>query len=157
MEPLSDCDYMREALREAAKAGEMGEIPIGAVIVKDGEILARAHNLKETRQDPTAHAEMVAISEAVARLGYWRLEGATMYVTLEPCPMCAGALVMARVQRLVYGAADPKAGAVGSLMDIARHPGLNHRLEVKAGVLEEESAGLMKEFFRKLRKKDAER
>lgn len=154
---MDDTAYMREALKEAVRAAEQGEVPIGAVLVLDGEIVARAHNMKETWGDPTAHAEMVALHQALSHLHYRRLEEATIYVTVEPCPMCAGALVMARLRRLVYGAPDPKAGAVGSIVDIARHPRLNHRLEVKAGVLAEEAAQLLRAFFQQLRNPTAER
>jgi len=142
---------MRAALAEAEAAAAMGEIPIGAVIVRDGELLAAGHNLRETQRDPTAHAEMVAIRRAAERLGAWRLTGTTLYVTIEPCPMCAGALVLARVERLVYGAADPKAGACGTLWNLVQDPRLNHRLAVTAGVLEEECRAIIQGFFRRLR------
>lgn len=154
MAERSDEDYMREALAEAIRGGQRGEIPIGAVLVLEGQIVARAHNLKEARQDPTAHAELLAISEAAQRLGHWRLTGATLYVTVEPCPMCAGAMVLARISRLVYGAPDPKAGAVDSLMDVVRHPGLNHSVQVTGGVLAEECGEVMRDFFRALREKE---
>lgn len=144
---MTDEDYMREALALARRGYELGEVPIGAVIVYDGQIVAASHNLKEARRDPTAHAEMVAISAATQALGRWRLTGCMMYVTIEPCAMCAGALVLARIDRLVYGAADPKAGAVGSIMDIARHERLNHRVEVTGGVLAEECGALVSTFF----------
>lgn len=144
---MADEDYMREALALARQGYELGEVPIGAVIVCDGQIVASAHNLKEARLDPTAHAEMVAITAATQALGRWRLTGCTMYVTIEPCAMCAGALVLARIDRLVYGAADPKAGAVGSVMDIVRHERLNHRVEVTGGVLAGECGALMSTFF----------
>lgn len=147
-----DEQLMRLALNEARLAIASGEVPIGAVVIgPEGEVLGRGHNLRESLQDPTAHAEILAIREAARRVGSWRLTGTTLYATIEPCPMCAGALVLARVERLVYGAPDPKAGAVDSLMDIVRDERLNHRLEVAGGVLEDECAGLMKEFFRKLR------
>ena len=141
------------ALAEARKAYELGEVPIGAVVVKDGEVIATAYNLRETGHDATAHAEVLAIRRACEKIGHWRLTGATLYVTIEPCPMCAGALVMSRVDRLVYGAADYKAGAVESLFNITNHSGLNHRIEVRAGVREEECRNLMKDFFRERRKK----
>lgn len=141
------------ALVEARKAYELGEVPIGAVVVKDGEVIATAYNLRETGHDATAHAEVLAIRRACEKIGHWRLTGATLYVTIEPCPMCAGALVMSRVDRLVYGAADYKAGAVESLFNITNHSGLNHRIEVRAGVREEECRNLMKDFFRERRKK----
>lgn len=120
---------------------------MGAVIVQEGRILALRHNERERLRDPTAHAEMLAIREAAAVLGGWRISGATLFVTVEPCPMCAGALVLARMERLVFGAPDPKAGAAGSVMDLVRHPALNHRLEVQGGVLQEECARLLQEFF----------
>ena len=142
---------MRAALAEAEAAAALGEIPIGAVIVREGELIATGHNLRETERDPTAHAEMVAIRRAAARLGAWRLTGTTLYVTIEPCPMCAGALVLARIERLVYGAADPKAGACGTLWNLVQDPRLNHRLAVTAGVLEEECRAVIQAFFRRLR------
>ena len=150
---MNDEEYMGLALVEARKAYELGEVPIGAVVVKDGEVIATAYNLRETGHDATAHAEVLAIRRACEKIGHWRLTGATLYVTIEPCPMCAGALVMSRVDRLVYGAADYKAGAVESLFNITNHSGLNHRIEVRAGVREEECRILMKDFFRERRKK----
>lgn len=150
---MNDEEYMGLALEEARRAFELGEVPIGAVIVKDGEVIAAAHNLRETGHDATAHAEVLAIRRACEKIGHWRLTGATLYVTIEPCPMCAGALVMSRVDRLVYGAADYKAGAVESLFNITNHSGLNHRMMVRAGVREEECRTLMKDFFRMRRKK----
>ncbi len=150
---MNDEEYMGLALAEARKAYDVGEVPIGAVIVKDGEVIATAYNLRETGHDATAHAEVLAIRRACEKIGHWRLTGATLYVTIEPCPMCAGALVMSRVDRLVYGAADYKAGAVESLFNITNHSGLNHRMEVRAGVREEECRNLMKDFFRERRKK----
>lgn len=150
---MNDEEYMGLALLEAQRAYDIGEVPIGAVIVKDGEVIATAYNLRETGHDATAHAEVLAIRRACEKIGHWRLTGATLYVTIEPCPMCAGALVMSRVDRLVYGAADYKAGAVESLFNITNHGGLNHRLEVRAGVREEECRNLMKDFFRMRRKK----
>lgn len=141
------------ALAEARKAYDIGEVPIGAVVVKDGEVIATAYNLRETGHDATAHAEVLAIRRACEKIGHWRLTGATLYVTIEPCPMCAGALVMSRIDRLVYGAADYKAGAVESLFNITNHSGLNHRIEVRAGVREEECRNLMKDFFRERRMK----
>lgn len=139
------------ALREAESAAAMGEVPVGAVVVSGGEILGTGCNRRETDQDPLAHAELLAIGEAARRLGSWRLLGSTLYVTLEPCAMCAGALVQSRVGRLVYGAADPKAGYCGTLGDIPRDPRLNHRLEVSAGVLGEECAAVLRRFFSALR------
>jgi len=144
---------MEAALDEARAAAAAGEVPVGAVVVSaDGELLARAHNRRETDGDPLAHAELLAIRQAAREVGGWRLVGATLYVTLEPCAMCAGALVLARVGRLVYGAPDPKAGFCGSLGDLVRDPRLNHRLEVSGGVLAEASAGLLKGFFAELRR-----
>jgi len=146
--------YMREALREAEKAYALAEVPIGAVLVDAaGEIIARGHNLRERDHDATAHAEMIAIRAACAALGRWRLSGLTLYVTIEPCPMCAGAIVMSRVDRVVYGGTDRKAGACESLFNIPGHPALNHHPEVTAGVLEAECAGIMKRFFRERRER----
>ena len=143
--------YMREALIEARKAYALGEVPIGAIVVLSGEIIGRGHNLREVLKDSTAHAEIVAMREAAQILGDWRLAGAALYSTIEPCPMCAGAIVQFRVKTLVYGAADPKAGAVDSLVDLVRDPRFNHRVEVISGVLEEDCAEIMKQFFRELR------
>ncbi len=138
---------MKEALQEAKKALEKDEPPVGAVIVKDGKVIARGYNLRETLQDPTAHAEMLAIRAAAASLGRWRLSDCTMYVTLEPCSMCAGAMVLARFHRLVYGAHDPKAGAVNSLMSLVSDERLNHQIEVQSGVLAQECGDLLRNFF----------
>lgn len=153
MERPEDQVWMMEALAEARRAADLGEVPIGAVVVRGGEILGRGHNRREIDGDPLAHAEILAIRDAASRMGGWRLTEATMYVTLEPCPMCAGALVNSRVQRLVYGAADPKAGYCGSLGNLVQDPRLNHRLEVTAGVLESESAALLRGFFSSLRRR----
>lgn len=143
---------MREALIEADLAPRHADVPVGCVIISaTGEELSRDHNRREERGDPTAHAELLALRAASAKLGHWRLERATVYVTLEPCPMCAGALVNARVGRVVYGAFDPKAGAIGSLFEIGRDLRLNHRFEVASGVLGEEGAARLKAFFAKLR------
>jgi len=139
------------ALAEAKKAWALGEVPIGAVVVRDGAVLARAHNLRETWGDPTAHAELIAIREAARRVGGWRLTGATVYATIEPCPMCAGALLLARVDRLVYGAPDPKGGAVDSLVRLLDDPRFNHQVRVTSGVRAEEGADLLRRFFRQLR------
>ena len=144
--------YMRMALEAARIAEENGDVPIGAVIVHDGRVIARAYNQREQLRDPTAHAEIVALTQAAAALGLWRLHGCTIYVTLEPCPMCAGALVQARLDRLVYGCTDPKAGACGTLYDICRDGRLNHRLAVTIGVLAEECAALLQGFFRSRRR-----
>ena len=143
---------MKTALSEAALAAAEGEVPVGAVIVKDGEILARAHNLTETLNDPTAHAAVLAIREAASKLGWARLTGCTMYVTVEPCAMCAGAIVWARIEELVIGTMDPKAGACGSLMDIPEDERLNHRVNIRRGMLADECAGIMKDFFAQRRR-----
>jgi len=142
---------MKEALLEAEKAKEQGEVPVGAVIVKAGQVVGRGHNLTETRRDTTAHAEVLAIRDAQSNLGTKVLDDCTMYVTLEPCTMCAGALVLARVGKLCIGAMDPKAGACGSLYDLVDTPKLNHRIEVETGIMEEECGTILKEFFRELR------
>ena len=144
---------MQEALAEARRALEIGEVPIGAVIVLQDEVVGRGHNRREIDRDPLAHAEILAIRQAAGRIGGWRLAGSTIYVTLEPCAMCAGALVNSRIDRLVYGAADPKAGYCVTLGNLVQDPRLNHRLEVAAGVLEEESAALLRGFFAELRRK----
>lgn len=138
---------MREALAEAEGAAAHGDVPIGAVLVRDGKVLARDHNRRELDQDPTAHAELLVLRAGARQLGSWRLEGCTLYVTLEPCAMCAGALVLARLPRLVFAADDPKAGAVGALYDIPRDPRLNHRVEVVRGVLAAEAAEQLRSFF----------
>lgn len=150
-----DALYMALALDEARQAAAEGEVPIGAVLVCDGAVVSRGRNARECDADPTAHAELIAIREAAERLGRWRLSGCTLYVTLEPCPMCAGAMVNARIDRLVYGASDPKAGAVGTLYDLSADPRLNHRFEVTTGVLEDECAAVLKEFFKGLRNRSA--
>ncbi len=139
---------MRDALGSARRALVHGDVPVGAAVVKDGFVIARGRNARERDGDPTAHAEIVAIRRAAKKLGSWRLSGCTLYVTLEPCAMCAGAMVLARLPRLVYGAADPKAGFTGSLGDLVRHPRLNHRVDVTAGVLEAECGRILVEFFR---------
>lgn len=139
--------WMREALAEAEAATAHDDVPIGAVLVHDGEVLARDHNRRELDQDPTAHAELLVLRAGARALGSWRLEGCTLYVTLEPCAMCAGALVLARLPRVVIAADDPKAGAVGALYDIPRDPRLNHRVEVVRGVLAEEASAQLKAFF----------
>jgi len=157
---MPDCEslhehWMKEALLEAAKAKALGEVPIGAVVVRGGEIIGRGHNLRETAADPTAHAEMIAIREASAALKAWRLLDCSLYVTLEPCPMCAGAIVQGRVPTVVYGAPDPKAGCAGTLMNLLQEPRFNHRVEVIPFVLEEECAAELTEFFRGLRRRKA--
>ena len=140
------------ALELAREAGRQGEVPVGAVAVMGGQVVGRGANRRETDLDPLAHAELLALKEAAVRLGRWRLTGVTLYVTLEPCPMCAGAIVNARVDRVVYGCSDPKAGAAGSVVDLLRHPVLNHRPEVCEGIRAEESAELLRGFFRERRK-----
>ena len=153
---MEHAGYMREALAEAEKAYALGEVPIGAVVVFEDKIIGRGHNQREILKDSTAHAEILAMREAAGHIGDWRLSGATLYSTIEPCPMCAGAIVQFRVSMLVYGAPDPKAGAVDSLVDLVRDPRFNHRVEVVAGVLEEECRSIIRRFFRSLReKKDA--
>ncbi|PKQ36843.1 MAG: tRNA adenosine(34) deaminase TadA [Actinobacteria bacterium HGW-Actinobacteria-1] len=147
----ADTVYMNMALDEARLAAEKGEVPIGAVIVCDGAVVARAHNTREIDNDPTSHAELIAIREASAKLGRWRLSDCTVYATLEPCPMCAGAMHQARIDRLVYGAPDPKAGAVGTLYDLSNDERLNHRFAVTSGILSEESSAILKKFFGDLR------
>lgn len=148
---MDDERYMQFALEQARAAYRIGEVPIGAVIISGGEVFACGHNLRETTDDPTAHAEVIAIRRAAERLGHWRLSGMTLYVTIEPCPMCAGSLVNARVDRLVYGAADPKAGAAGTLMNLLQDERLNHRVSVTGGILEAECAELMRQFFQERR------
>jgi tRNA(adenine34) deaminase len=154
MEEISlDSRFMRQAMAEATRAGELGEVPIGAVIVKDGEVIGRGHNLRETSNDPTTHAEMIAIREAAARIGHWRLLDTTLFVTLEPCVMCMGAIILARIPRLVFGCRDPRVGAVGSIYDFSRDERFNHRVEVTEGVLADECSALLSSFFQDLREK----
>lgn len=143
-----DAIWMERALAEAATAADGGEVPVGAVIIKDGELIATGQNRNLRDHDPSAHAEIMALRAAGAALGNHRLENCEMYVVIEPCAMCAGALVHARVKRLIYGAKDPKAGAVDSVMQVVNHPRLNHRMEVTVGVLEDRCAGMVKQFFR---------
>lgn len=159
MLPHDDLDirFMQQALSLAGEATRIGEVPIAALLVRDGIVIAKAHNLRETDQDPTAHAELLAIREAAKHMNSWRLTDSTLYVTLEPCTMCIGAIVLARIPRLVFGALDPKAGACGSVMDIPPEPRLNHRVEVVGGVCAEESQVLLQEFFRELRKEAAQK
>jgi len=144
---------MLHALKEAEKARKIGESPVGAVIVKDGVIIARGHNERETKNDTTLHAEMTAIRKACKKLGTWRLNGCDLYVTLEPCTMCAGAIIQARIQNLYIGTSDLKAGAAGSVIDVFRVDDFNHRVEVSWGILEEECSSILKDFFRELRSK----
>lgn len=145
--------WMREAIAEARLAEQKQEVPIGAVVIHNGVIVGRGHNLRETMQDGTAHAEMIAIREACQRLEAWRLLDCTLYVTLEPCPMCAGAIVQSRIKQVVFGASDPKAGCAGTLMNLLQEPKFNHQTEVIGGVLEQECGGMLSQFFRKLRQK----
>ena len=150
-ERAQDLTFMRMALEEAARAPAVGEVPIAALIVQGNQVLAQAHNYRELWQDPTAHAEVIAIRAAASTLGTWRLIDTTLYVTVEPCAMCIGAIILARIHRVVFGAWDPKAGACGSLFDLTNEPRLNHRVEVLGGLLEQESQTLMQHFFRQLR------
>ncbi|MDQ0163932.1 tRNA adenosine(34) deaminase TadA [Bacillus alveayuensis] len=145
--------FMELAIQEAKRAETIGEVPIGAVIVVDNQIVAKAHNLRETAQRSIAHAEILAIDEACRKLGTWRLEKSTLYVTLEPCPMCAGAIVLSRIERVVYGASDLKAGCAGTLMNLLTDERFNHQAEVVSGVKQEECALLLTNFFKKLREK----
>jgi len=149
----TDEQWMALALTQAAQAMASGEVPVGAVAVLDGRVIAEGHNIKEAEQDPTAHAELVVLRHAARILENWRLGGVTLYSTLEPCPMCAGAMIQARLERLVYGAKDIRFGADGSVIDVLKEPRFNHRVMVTFGVMEEESAALMQSFFRQLRQK----
>ena len=149
--------YMAEALEEAQKAATLGEVPIGAIIVYQDEIIARAHNLRETTQNATTHAELLAIQQACAKIGSWRLEEMTLYVTLEPCPMCAGAILQSRIPRVVYGARDIKAGCVDSLYRLLNDARFNHECAVTEGILAEECGGILTQFFRNLREQKKNR
>ena len=151
--PVSEADrhYMRLALEEAKKALRHGDVPVGAVAVCNGKVIGAGHNRREIDADPTAHAEIIALRAAAKAIGHWRLDDVTLYCTLEPCAMCAGALLLSRIPRLVYAAEDPKAGAAGSVLDITRHHRLNHRVHVDHGILAGESAALLRRFFRELR------
>jgi len=151
-EELAELGFMREALAEAVKAFEIDEVPIGCVIVRNGEIISRSHNMRELTNDPTGHAEILAIQHASKLLNSWRLDDCEVYVTLEPCIMCTGALLQARVKRVIFGAFDPKAGATGTLYNLHADERLNHRFPVKSGVLEKESVFLLQEFFKRKRK-----
>ena len=151
---MTDREAMEEALRLAAEAAAAGEVPVGAVAVCEGRIVGRGRNAREAAADPTAHAELLAIQAAARELGRWRLTGVALYVTLEPCAMCAGAMVLARIDRLVLGASDPKAGAVGSLQDLSADPRLNHRFPVERGLLAEAAGDLLREFFRARRERE---
>ena len=148
---ITDLEAMETALAEARAAAEAGEVPIGVVVVREGEIVARAQNRVLRDNDPTAHAEIVALRAAAQAIGNYRLNGCTLYVTLEPCAMCAGAMIHARIDRLVFAAADPKAGACGSVLGVLNHPQLNHQMQVEQGILGEESAELLRGFFRERR------
>lgn len=150
---MSDVKFMEAAIEEAQKALTLNEVPIGAVIVYNDEIIARGYNLRESSQTTLSHAELIAIQEANEKIGSWRLEDCTLYVTLEPCPMCAGAIVQSRIKRVVYGATDPKAGCAGTLMNLLSEPHFNHQVELTAGVLQTECAALLTDFFRALRKR----
>ena len=145
--------WMRQALQLAQKAADQGEVPVGALIVLDGECIAQAHNLRESTQNPVAHAEVLAIQQAAQKIGSWRLEECTLYVTLEPCPMCAGALWLSRIKRCVFGAYDPKGGFLGSISNLMDHKQLNHHYEIEGGILSEECAQILRTFFRRLREK----
>lgn len=151
---FNDEYYMKEALKAAQDAYDAGEVPIGAVIVHNGEIIGRGFNRRNAEGNPLCHAEIIAINEAAHFMGDWRIEECTMYVTVEPCPMCAGAIVQARIPRVVYGAKNPKAGCAGSVLDVLNEPKLNHQVDVTEGVLKEECAAMMKEFFKRFRKKE---
>ena len=148
----SDEHFMREALKEAERARRRDEVPVGAVVVREGRVIARAHNLREHKKDPSAHAEFIAMTKAARRLKGWRLVGCTLYVTLEPCPMCAGLIINSRIPRVVFGAYDKKAGALGSVYDL-NEGRLNHRCELTGGVLEEECSDILKYYFREKRRK----
>lgn len=150
---MSDEKFMQAAINEALKARDVDEVPIGAVIVLKGEIIASGYNLRETSQQTLSHAELTAIEAANEKIGSWRLEDCTLYVTLEPCPMCAGAIVQSRMKRVVYGAPDPKAGCAGTLFNLLDEPRFNHQVEVTSGVLQEECASLLTDFFKALRKR----
>lgn len=145
--------YMQAALREAERALDMGEVPVGCVIVHEGAIIGKAHNQREVLQDPTAHAEVLAITQAAAQLGSWRLEGARLYVTLEPCPMCAGAIILARVSEVYYGATDPKAGCCGTLMNLLADDRFNHQPVVAGGLMAQECGGMLSAFFKGIRER----
>ncbi|MUV37990.1 tRNA(adenine(34)) deaminase [Lentibacillus sp. JNUCC-1] len=149
---MEDILFMKAAIAQAEKAGQLGEVPIGAVIVHENEIIATGHNLRETTEETLSHAELYAIEAANEKIGSWRLENCTLYVTLEPCPMCAGAIVQSRIKRVVYGAPDPKAGCAGSLLNLLQDERFNHQVEVTRGVMEAECSALLKDFFRELRK-----
>ena len=148
----ADADFMRRALREAQKAETQGEVPVGAVVVQDGKVIARAHNRPLGLADPSAHAEVLALRRAAKKLGNYRLKGCDLYVTIEPCAMCAGAIVQARLRRVIFGTPDSKAGACGSALEVLNHPKVNHRVEVVSGVMACECAEILRAFFRRRRK-----
>lgn|SRR5699024_613842 len=148
----NDENYMNLAIIEAYHAQKIGEVPIGAIIVYGDEVIAKGHNIRETTQSTLSHAELIAIQEANKKIGSWRLEGCTLYVTLEPCPMCAGAIVQSRIKRVVYGASDPKAGCAGTIMNLLDEEQFNHQVEVTKGILEPECSGMLRKFFKELRK-----
>lgn len=152
-----DTIFMRMALQEAIRASDNGEVPVGAVIVKNGEVIGKAHNQTETLQDPTAHAEVLAITQAANALGNWRLTDCTLYVTKEPCPMCAGAIVLARIPKVIWGIDDPKRGGAASKFEILDHADLNHRVEFSSGLMEEECRFVIRDFFRRRRNENKER
>ena len=156
IESPGDENFMREALRQAQKACNGGEVPVGAVVVRAGKIIGRAHNQVELLKDATAHAEMLALTQAEAAVGDWRLTDCDLYVTKEPCPMCAGALVHTRVRRLIFGCADPSAGAAGSVMNLLQMPAFNHRCDITLGVLQDECVAILQNFFRKRRDEQSE-
>ena len=156
LEPLPDEYFMREAVRQAEKAHAADEVPVGAVVVREGKIIARAHNQVELLKDATAHAEMLALTQAEAAVGDWRLMDCDLYVTKEPCAMCAGAVVHTRIRRVIFGCADPSAGAAGSMMNLLQIPAFNHRCEITSGVLQKECAAILQDFFRKRREESAQ-
>lgn len=153
---MSDEKFMQAAINEAKKAGQVNEVPIGAVIVYEGEVIATGFNIREATQTTLSHAELLAIQEANEKIGSWRLEDCSLYVTLEPCPMCAGAIVQSRIKRVVFGASDPKAGCAGTLMNLLDDERFNHQVELKSGVLEAECKALLTNFFKELRRKKKE-
>src|SRR5436309_15867911 len=156
IDPPNDEHFVQEALRQARKAFEASEVPVGAVVVREGKIIGRAHNQVELLKDATAHAEMLALTQAEAAVGDWRLTDCDLYVTKEPCAMCAGALVHTRIRRVIFGCPDPSAGAAGSIMNLLQMPALNHRCEITSAVLQQECAAILQDFFRKRRAEQAE-
>jgi len=154
MQSRDDAAWMELALEQASLAAQAGEVPVGALVIRDGEIIGRGHNRNLLDNDPTAHAEIVALRQAASRLGNHRLSGCVMYATIEPCSMCAGALIHARISRLVYGASDVKAGAAGSVLGVLNHPRLNHRMEITAGILKERCSEILQDFFRRKRERE---